>query len=334
MSTRCTDIVWQELDVKGQEKLLLLAIADISNHEGDNIHPSDEYLVWLTGISLRNVRYMKAYWKEIGALLPVENEKGGRGNYVRYELNLSVFPRKTEWEGKGARAASLRKRQERIKGARAASFENDKGCNPEHERVQDQTVKGASGDMKGCKTAQRNKEEPLLNQNLTVRGNQNQMPPSPVIVIAREKLAEHIQRNGPYPGDPDYDRKMFHCILAGRGGLSPTHVKEFLSEDAEWRRWPYLELLDSQQEIIFPDPPPRPQPQSVEEIEQVPWWHERLSPERYEKAKAKALEYLATKAAKQSVDQVRRELGTCLGTVQANAVDEFIVSIQRLEATA
>lgn len=163
------------------------------------------------------------------------------------------------------------------------------------------------------------------------KGEQSR-PPSPVILIAREKLSEHIKRTGPNPRDPDYDRQMFHCILAGRGGLTPTQVKDFLAEDPEWRKWPYLAVLDSQQEIEFPDPP-KPQPQSAPEPE-PPWWEHRLSPERYEKARNKALEYLAIKAANQSTEQVWRELGTILGTLSVNAIDDFIESIQQLEQSA
>jgi hypothetical protein len=159
MSTRCTDIVWQELDVSGPEKLLLLAIADISNHEGDNIHPSNDYLVWLTGIPLRTVQLYKARWKESGALLPIENEKGGAGNFVRYLLNLDVFPRKTEWERKGARTAFFRKRRKDVATASLAPPKGAVGA-----------PKGAVDDEKGCSDEQCNKEEPLEEP----KANQNQ----------------------------------------------------------------------------------------------------------------------------------------------------------------
>lgn len=79
-------------------------------------------------------------------------------------------------------------------------------------------------------------------------------PPSPSMMIAREKLSEYIRRNGPSLHDPEYDRKLFNCILAGRGGLTPTQAKEYLAEDPEWRKWKYLAFLDSQQEIEFPEP--------------------------------------------------------------------------------
>lgn len=104
----------------------------------------------------------------------------------------------------------------------------------------------------------------LSKPNIKTNSQKGERPPSPSMMIAREKLALYIRRNGPEAHDPEYDKKLFSCILAGRGGLTPTQAKEFLAEDPEWRKWKYLAVLDSQQEINFPEPEkPKPMGQIV-----------------------------------------------------------------------
>jgi hypothetical protein len=97
-------------------------------------------------------------------------------------------------------------------------------------------------------------QKKLSNETIKTNYQKGERPPSPSMMIAREKLALYIRRNGPDSYDPEYDKKLFSCILAGRGGLTPTQAKEFLAEDPEWRKWKYLAVLDSQQEINFPEP--------------------------------------------------------------------------------
>ncbi len=84
------------------------------------------------------------------------------------------------------------------------------------------------------------------------RGEQAR-PLSPVLVVDRSKLGEAISRCTLKPGDLDYDRQMFRFILRNRGGLTPTQAKEYLGEDPEWRKWPFWDVLDSQEEITFPE---------------------------------------------------------------------------------
>lgn len=266
MSTRCTDIVWQELDVKGSEKLLLLAIADISNHEGDNIHPSNEYLVWLTGIPLRTVQYFKSRWREMGALLPVENENGGAGNFVRYELHLEKFPRKKEWEGKRARAASFRKRAEKIKDATTAPLGQQKdavvtpldtkeGCNGAQSKDAIVAQKGAVADTEGCNGAQRNKEEPLAEPKpLTVSGIEAARRLSQAerdswdLRRWQEKMKESQPHVGTYLPDPDGYWRQRAKDAAFCAGLSPSRLVELLKQ--HFPNDPNVDLLYQQSELF------------------------------------------------------------------------------------
>lgn len=175
---------------------------------------------------------------------------------------------------------------------------------------------------------------PLSAINQTHR--QLSLTPS-VALIAQQRFMDRIgdtwQKAEAEASGPNQARNLFITVRmsAKQCGLDYTLGKIFLSDHPGWFDWPYLKDLDSQQEIIFPDPP-KPQPQSA--AEEAPWWEKRLSPERYEKAKSKALEYLATKAAKQSTENVRSELGVLLGTMSADGIAEFTESIQRLEASA
>lgn len=243
MSTRQTDKVWQQVNVNGQEKLLLLAIADISNHEGDNIHPSDDYLVWLTGIPKRTVKYYKARWKDMGVLVVVENEKGGRGNYVHYKLNLELFTKKSAWIGKGAIAAPFRKIQQQTNGARkdamATPFENDKGCNGQPERVQPAARKGAMADTKGCNSAQRNKEEPLENRKGTKSGTGSEPTDRRLSQSQRDswdlrRWQDAMRLSDPQPGahigDPNAHWRSRAKEAAFEAGLSPERIVELLRQ--------------------------------------------------------------------------------------------------------
>jgi len=162
LSTYCTNIVWRKLDVAGTEKVLLLAVADIANDEGENIHPSNEYLEWMTGVPVRTIQYYKAKWKKIGGLVPVENEHGGAGNFVRYKLNLGAFPIKAGWRTAGEK-----------KGAIVTPFVSPEGCKEKDVKGARSDKKGAMDGSEGCNSAYRNKEEPLAEpQHRTVRENQ------------------------------------------------------------------------------------------------------------------------------------------------------------------
>ncbi len=147
MSVRISSIIWNELAISGNEMILLLCLADISNDQGDNIHPSTEYLTWKTGISESTIRRIRSEWREMGALIPIANQSGGAGKFVQYRLNLTPFKRKISWK----KAVNL-------------SAINEKGSQIEQERQSNQTQKAVTLTHKGSQIEQRNKEEPLDNR--------------------------------------------------------------------------------------------------------------------------------------------------------------------------
>lgn len=166
-----------------------------------------------------------------------------------------------------------------------------------------------------------NKEIESTYRNTSLEGER---PPSPTILIAREKLSQFILRNAPSPREPDYDRRLFDCILSGRGGLTPTQVKEFLAEDPEWRKWEYLALLDSQEEIEFPaTPEPKQRGQRATPV----------SPERVAEARSLGFEILELRSARKPTDELRQKLGRCIGTMSVDTIADFLESLER-EKTA
>src|SRR5262249_18320198 len=92
---------------------------------GSRIYPGLDRLAEKTRMSVRNVQIVLKKLKEDGVLVAVENEHGGRGKATHYRIVL-----------------------ERVKDLHPLS-EDEKGCNPQHERVKDGAGKGEICDAKG-----------------------------------------------------------------------------------------------------------------------------------------------------------------------------------------
>ena len=112
------------LDVQPNLKLLLVALADIANDEGDNVYPSVAFLVWKTSLSERTVRYMMKQLRESGALIPLEREGGGRRRTVVYRLDLEVLPAQEllSRAKKGLSPMDVKRENQERKGAGGAPF--------------------------------------------------------------------------------------------------------------------------------------------------------------------------------------------------------------------
>lgn len=86
------------LEVEPGTKLLLLALADHADDEGNNCWPSVEYLAWKTSLSERHVRRMLSDLRAQGVLIPVDREAGGRHRSVVYRVDLDVLPAQRPFE--------------------------------------------------------------------------------------------------------------------------------------------------------------------------------------------------------------------------------------------
>lgn len=83
-----------ELALKPLETLVLLALADHSDHNGNNAYPGIDMLAWKTGLSVREVQYILRGFEKKG--IAVRRRGGiGRGHFVVYDLNLDGAPRKS-----------------------------------------------------------------------------------------------------------------------------------------------------------------------------------------------------------------------------------------------
>ena len=105
MSAKFSGKVW-ELDLKPTEKLILLALSDHADHEGENVRPGNDLLVAKTGLTQQTVTAALAKFVEQGILEPV-NDCTGRGHKREFNIILDGAPRRqyfVEREEKKAQA--------------------------------------------------------------------------------------------------------------------------------------------------------------------------------------------------------------------------------------
>jgi hypothetical protein len=122
MSIKVMNLVWQFAPYRGNTLLTLLALADWANDEG-LAWPKVETLAAKSRQSVRSTQYAIEELCRGEMLATIANP--GRGNAKQYAINMQKLH----------------------------LLQTD-------ERVQFTTQKGAIYDTKGCKTRQRNKEEP------------------------------------------------------------------------------------------------------------------------------------------------------------------------------
>lgn len=91
MSAKVFGKVW-ELQIDPIEKLVLLALADHADHEGNNVRPGNKLLCAKTGLSERTIGLKIADFLERGILLPVQTTTG-RGNIREFAIDVDAIPR-------------------------------------------------------------------------------------------------------------------------------------------------------------------------------------------------------------------------------------------------
>lgn len=92
MSAKVTGKVW-ELDLDPMDKLVLLALADHADHQGENVRPGNELLVAKTGLSEKTIGLKLRSFVEQGILQEVF-VKAGRGNIRQYSIDVSGMNRR------------------------------------------------------------------------------------------------------------------------------------------------------------------------------------------------------------------------------------------------
>ena len=97
MSNRIQGAVW-EMDLEQGEKLVLLALADHADHEGNNVFPGKGLVAWKTGYSERQVARIMDKLEELRILVCVESRPGYS---KKYRIDIDAAPR---LEPRGPRA--------------------------------------------------------------------------------------------------------------------------------------------------------------------------------------------------------------------------------------
>ncbi len=88
MSHNASKWVWDQIDITGSEKLVLLRLADHADPSGGSVRPGITSVAQYTGLSERQVaRYMKGFVRA-GILVIDANEKGGRGRIPEYHFTF------------------------------------------------------------------------------------------------------------------------------------------------------------------------------------------------------------------------------------------------------
>jgi len=88
MSHTASKWVWDQIDITGSEKLVLLRLADHADPNGGSVRPGIASVARHTGLSERQVsRYIRGFVNS-GILLIDANEKGGRGRIPEYRFTF------------------------------------------------------------------------------------------------------------------------------------------------------------------------------------------------------------------------------------------------------
>ncbi|CAE6811235.1 hypothetical protein R69746_05629 [Paraburkholderia aspalathi] len=133
-------LVFERYPVGGGEMILALKLADHAHDDGTHIFPGIAGLAERTRQSERAVQYQLRRMEKTGWLILVAEKNGGRGKAREYRISpawingADLAPIAND--EKDANSAPI---QEDAKGADTST----KGCNPEHERVQIEALKGA-----------------------------------------------------------------------------------------------------------------------------------------------------------------------------------------------
>lgn len=96
MSAKTTGTIW-DLDISVPWRMVLLAMVDHADHNGEHMRASQAFIAWKTGYSSRNVaRIIQELMQE--GLLILTDESIGEEN--EYRIDLSVAPFKPKFQGR------------------------------------------------------------------------------------------------------------------------------------------------------------------------------------------------------------------------------------------
>jgi hypothetical protein len=94
MSVKIMAQVW-ELDIDHSDLIVLLAMADHADDDGQNCYPSVGYLAWKSGYSDRQIRRVLRTLEFTGIITRVAHEEGGRGYATEYRIDPAKGDKKS-----------------------------------------------------------------------------------------------------------------------------------------------------------------------------------------------------------------------------------------------
>lgn len=119
-------IVWQHFPEGGSLLLTMIAFADHCDDRGNNIFPSNAHMAKKTRQSERTVQYQRRRLEEMGWLVPVANEQGGRGKAAEYRIPIEDlvpgFQGSSVNQGRDEKGATLAPFSGAEKGAKGATL--------------------------------------------------------------------------------------------------------------------------------------------------------------------------------------------------------------------
>ena len=174
MSVKISGKVW-ELDIDATEKIILLALAEYADHEGNNVRPGNSLLVAMTGLTQQTISTKITKFIEVGILDPDEYE-GGRGALRQFTIDPSHGKRRQYFidkeQKKLQRSRTLTKSETYKQGVASEDESYNQGVPSDAERynLTGQKVQSDSGKVQSdsCAYKEVNRHEPLEREALSV----------------------------------------------------------------------------------------------------------------------------------------------------------------------
>lgn len=146
MSVKISGHVW-ELDLEPMDKLVLLALADHADHEGNNVRPGNELLCAKTGLSQQTISAKIKKFTDAGFLAPSAG-KFGRGKKREFSIEPEAGQRHEYFIEKDRKKAQARRTFQE-----AETYKQSVPLEPERYKLTDQKVQADSGKVQSDASA-------------------------------------------------------------------------------------------------------------------------------------------------------------------------------------
>jgi len=133
MSVKISGQVW-ELDLDPIDKLVLLALADHADHEGNNIRPGNDLLCAKTGLSHQTISAKFKKFIEGGLLIPTNTF--GRGRNREFMISLDIAERHQYFVEKEQRKMQTRRSFTAAESCKQGAPLETERCNLTEQKVQ------------------------------------------------------------------------------------------------------------------------------------------------------------------------------------------------------